>query len=212
MSIIQTIEQEKIVPIIRSSDKTQLQQVIESLYAGGARVLEVTMNTPGALAAIEWAKATHSDLHIGAGTVLDAESARTAILSGAEFLLAPTLDAKTIETGSRYGVPVIPGVLTPTEILQATEAGAEMVKIFPVRALGASYLKDVQGPLPHIRAMAVGGVSLDNMQQYLQSGWHAVGVGSQVVDPKAMERGDMKQLTRNMEKARAILREGGGDQ
>ncbi|WP_022795092.1 bifunctional 4-hydroxy-2-oxoglutarate aldolase/2-dehydro-3-deoxy-phosphogluconate aldolase [Marinococcus halotolerans] len=212
MSIIQTIEQEKIVPIIRSSDKTQLQQVIESLYAGGARVLEVTMNTPGALAAIEWAKATHSDLHIGAGTVLDAESARTAILSGAEFLLAPTLDAKTIETGSRYGVPVIPGVLTPTEILQATEAGAEMVKIFPIRAFGASYLKDVHGPLPHVRAMAVGGVSLDNMQQYLQHGWHAVGLGSQVVDPKAMERGDMKQLTRNMEQARAILREGGGDQ
>jgi 2-dehydro-3-deoxyphosphogluconate aldolase/(4S)-4-hydroxy-2-oxoglutarate aldolase len=87
-----------------------------------------------------------------------------------------------------------------------------MVKIFPVRAFGASYLKDVQGPLPHVRAMAVGGVSLDNMQQYLQQGWHAVGVGSQVVDPKAMERGDMKRLTRNMEKARAILREGGGDQ
>ena len=192
--ILGRIKKEKIVAIIRASSSENIVQTVESLYKGGVRFVEVTLNTPGALNIIDKLKALHSDLYIGAGTVLDAESAVSSIQHGAEFLLAPTLDEKSIRAANRYGVPLIPGVYTPTEILRAYEAGAKMVKIFPVRQLGPTYIKDLTGPLPFISTMAVGGINVENISEYLKAGAGSVGVGGSLVDHKLVEQGNYEAI------------------
>lgn len=192
--ILKEIEKEKIVAIIRASTSENIVQTVERLYEGGIRFVEVTLNTPGALNMIEKLKALHKDLHIGAGTVLDAESVVSSIQHGAAFLLAPTLDEKSIQAASRYGVPLIPGVYTPTEALRAYEAGAKVVKVFPVRQLGPTFLKDIAGPLPFIRTMAVGGITIENISEYLNAGASSVGIGSSLVDNKLVEQGNFDAI------------------
>ncbi|WP_082233213.1 bifunctional 4-hydroxy-2-oxoglutarate aldolase/2-dehydro-3-deoxy-phosphogluconate aldolase [Halobacillus massiliensis] len=200
MKIIDVINNEKAVAIIRLDNNDKVEKLADSLYEGGIRVLEVTLNTPGAFQSIQSIKEKYSDLLVGAGTVLDGESARSAISAGADFLLAPTLSKETIETGNRYGVPVIPGVFTPTEALQAYEYGAQMVKVFPVRSVGETFAKDLNGPLPFIKVMAVGGVSLENFEAYLEKGWHSAGIGSSLVNPALINNENYAEITERAEK------------
>ena len=195
-SILEEIRRAKLVAIIRSHSTEGLENTVRSLYQGGIRTIEITMNTPGALRAIERVKEMYPDVLIGAGTVLDSETARLAIMSGAGFLLTPTLKKDTIETANRYHVPIIPGVMTPTEVLTAYEYGAKMVKIFPIRQLGPKYLTDLQGPLPFVETMAVGGISLENAASYLQAGASSLGIGSSLVDEKLVQQGDFTEIER----------------
>lgn len=194
--IMEEITEEKIVAIIRSESTENLIKTVDSLYKGGIRVVEVTLNTPGALKGIENLKALYPNLIIGAGTVLDSETARMSILSGASFLLAPTLNQKTIETANRYDVPLIPGVFTPTEALTAYEYGSKMVKIFPIRKLGPAFITDLNGPLPFIRTMAVGGISLENAKEYLDAGAASLGIGSSLVDDNLVRKGNFEEIER----------------
>lgn len=193
---LQEIHKEKLVAIIRSNSSDKLESTVKSLYDGGIRVVEVTMNTPGALNGIERMKALYPSMLIGAGTVLDPETARLSILSGASFILTPTLKRSTIEMVNRYNVPIIPGVLTPTEALTAYEYGAKMVKIFPIRSLGPTYISDLKGPLPFIQTMVVGGISLENAEEYLRAGVHSLGIGSSLVDDKLIEKGKFEEIER----------------
>jgi 2-dehydro-3-deoxyphosphogluconate aldolase/(4S)-4-hydroxy-2-oxoglutarate aldolase len=195
-STLEEIRRAKLVAIIRSHSTEGLENTVRSLYQGGIRTIEITMNTPGALRGIERVKEMYPDVLIGAGTVLDSETARLAILSGAGFLLTPTLKKDTIETANRYQVPIIPGVMTPTEVLTAYEYGAKMVKIFPIRQLGPKYLTDLQGPLPFVEIMAVGGISLENAASYLQAGACSLGIGSSLVDEKLVQLGDFTEIER----------------
>lgn len=192
--ILDEIKRTKLVAIIRSNSLDGLENTVESLYKGGIRVIEVTMNTPGVLNGIEKMKTFYPDLIVGAGTVLDSESARLAILSGANFLLTPTLKQETIEVANRYNVPIVPGVYTPTEVLTAYEYGAKMVKIFPIRSLGSSYLSDLKGPLPFIQTMVVGGISLENAEEYLRAGASSLGIGSSLVDDKLVQQGNFAEI------------------
>ncbi|MCM3763862.1 bifunctional 4-hydroxy-2-oxoglutarate aldolase/2-dehydro-3-deoxy-phosphogluconate aldolase [Neobacillus niacini] len=196
VSPLEVISSTKLVAIIRSDSTAGLEKIVRSLYLGGIRAVEVTMNTPGALKGIEMIREQFPEMLVGAGTVLDAETARMAIHSGAGFLLSPTLKKGTIETANRYGVPVIPGVFTPTEALTAYEYGAKMVKIFPIRAVGPKYLADLKGPLPFIQTMAVGGISLDNGAEYLKAGASSLGIGSTLVNEKLVQQGDFAEIER----------------
>ncbi|GIN63349.1 2-dehydro-3-deoxy-phosphogluconate aldolase [Robertmurraya siralis] len=199
-SILNDIEQNKLVSIIRSDRSNEIVEVVHSLYRGGIRIVEVTMNTPGALKGIEKIKELYPDLHVGAGTVLDSETARAAILSGASFILTPTLKQSTIEMANRYDVPIVPGVFTPTEILTAYEYGAKMVKIFPIRTLGPKFISDIKGPLQHIAIMAVGGISIENVKEYLSAGVSALGIGSSLVEDTLVHQGNYEEIEKRASK------------
>ncbi|ALS76442.1 2-dehydro-3-deoxyphosphogluconate aldolase [Planococcus rifietoensis] len=192
--VLDSIKKHKIVAIIRTDSLADLELTVESLHRGGIRIVEVTLNTPGALEGIKGLKEKYPDLIVGAGTVLDPESARQSILSGAAFLLAPTLKESTIHMANRYGTFIVPGVLTPTEALTAYEVGAKMVKIFPARSVGPNYIKDLKGPLPHIDVMAVGGISIDNADAFFKAGCTALGIGSALVDNELVKRGDFQEI------------------
>jgi 2-dehydro-3-deoxyphosphogluconate aldolase / (4S)-4-hydroxy-2-oxoglutarate aldolase len=170
--------------------------------------LEVTMTVPGAIRVMRTLAEKRPDLLIGAGTVLDPETARMCILEGAQYVVSPALNLKTIEMCHRYGVPVLPGALTPTEIVTAWEAGADVIKIFPASALGgAKYLKSVKAPLPQVEMIPTGGVSLATAREFLDAGAFALGVGADLVDPKAIREGKPEQITENAAKYLAIVRE-----
>jgi 2-dehydro-3-deoxyphosphogluconate aldolase/(4S)-4-hydroxy-2-oxoglutarate aldolase len=186
----------KVVAVVRLDSGDQLIKVAEALKAGGVTAIEFTVPTPGALDMIKQASAYFGDeVIMGAGTVLDAETARAAILSGAQFIVTPALNVKTIQLCRRYGKPIIPGALTPTEILTAWEAGADMVKLFPADSMGPAYLKAVLAPLPQVRLAPTGGISADNAAEYLKAGATALGVGGKLVDKQAVARGDFAALT-----------------
>ena len=186
----------KVVAVVRLDSGDQLIKVAEALKAGGVTAIEFTIPTPGALDMIKQASAYFGDeVIMGAGTVLDAETARAAILSGAQFIVTPALNVKTIQLCRRYGKPIIPGALTPTEILTAWEAGADMVKVFPADSMGPAYLKAVLAPLPQVRRAPTGGISADNAAEYLKAGATALGVGGKLVDKQAVARGDFAALT-----------------
>jgi 2-dehydro-3-deoxyphosphogluconate aldolase/(4S)-4-hydroxy-2-oxoglutarate aldolase len=186
----------KVVAVVRLDSGDQLIKVAEALKAGGVIAIEFTVPTPGALEMIKQASAYFGDeVIMGAGTVLDAETARAAILSGAQFIVTPALNVKTIQLCRRYGKPIIPGALTPTEILTAWEAGADMVKLFPADSMGPAYLKAVLAPLPQVRLAPTGGISADTAAEYLKAGATALGVGGKLVDKQAVARGDFAALT-----------------
>lgn len=195
-SMLEQLHREKIVAIVRMSSLEGLEKTVEALYNSGIHFIEITMNTPGALQGIERVKTLYPKMHVGAGTVLDSESARMAIYAGADFLLTPTLKKETILTANRYQVPIIPGVLTPTEALTATEYGTGMIKIFPARQVGPSYFSDLKGPLPHISTMAVGGIDLDNAAIFLKSGATTLGIGSSLVDEKLVRSNDFEEIAK----------------
>ncbi|WP_347549074.1 bifunctional 4-hydroxy-2-oxoglutarate aldolase/2-dehydro-3-deoxy-phosphogluconate aldolase [Pseudalkalibacillus hwajinpoensis] len=189
------IHEEKVVAILRLESTEHIEDIISSLYKGGIRVIEVTLNTPGALECINKMKENYSDLIVGAGTVLDSESAGAAIRAGADFLLAPTLKKETIETGNRYNIPVIPGIMSPTEALTAYEYGAQAVKVFPARSVGENFAKDLNGPLPFVKVMAVGGITVDNAGEYFKKNGHSVGIGSSLVSSQLVADRNYEEIT-----------------
>ena len=194
---LQLIRDTGVIAIMRAHSSDQLIAAADAIRAGGVRVIEVTMTTPGALSVIEEATTRYGeDVIFGAGSVLDAETARAAILAGADFVVAPTLDLATIQLCSRYSVPVMPGCYTPTEILSAWQAGADMVKLFPASVGGPPLVKAILAPLPHIAIVPVGGVDLDTAAAFIASGAAALGVGSSLVSQALLDAGDMDELTR----------------
>lgn len=177
-----------IVAVVRSHDSQQLVEVIKALADGGVTVAEVTMTVPGALDVVRQARQVLGDrVLLGAGTILDSETARAAILAGAEYIVAPTLNLDVIRMCRRYDKVVMPGAFTPTEILAAWEAGADIVKVFPADVVGPAFFKALKGPLPQIRVMPTGGVDLKTATTFLQAGACCLGVGSQLVEPEAIK-------------------------
>jgi len=204
---VRLIEESGIVAIVRFDRSEQLVQVAKAIKAGGVAIIEFTMTTPNALGIIEESTREFGDeVLLGAGTVLDAETARAAILAGAEFIVAPTLDPEVIEVCRRYSKVVIPGAFTPTEILTAWEWGADFVKVFPASFGGPSYLKAIRGPLPQVKLMPVGGVSLENTADFIKAGAAAVGVGGNLVKKRAIAEGNFAELTETARQFVAAIR------
>jgi 2-dehydro-3-deoxyphosphogluconate aldolase/(4S)-4-hydroxy-2-oxoglutarate aldolase len=185
-----------LVAIVRFDRSEELVEVAQAIKAGGVDVIEFTMTTPNALSIIAAsAEEFGEEVLLGAGTVLDPETARAAILSGARYIISPTLNPRVIELCHRYGVIVVPGAFTPTEILTAWELGADMVKVFPAAAMGPGYIKDILSPLPQAKLMPVGGVSLSNVAQFIKAGATAVAAGGRRVDQQAVGERDVDRLT-----------------
>jgi 2-dehydro-3-deoxyphosphogluconate aldolase/(4S)-4-hydroxy-2-oxoglutarate aldolase len=206
--IMQHMHDLGLVPVLRASSAEEAITIADAILAGGVNVLEVTMTVPGAIRVIEQLANHHgSKLLLGAGTVLDPETARACILAGAQFIVSPALDLRTIELCRRYSVPIMPGALTPTEIVSAWQAGADVVKVFPCSALGgAKYLKALQGPLPQIQLIPTGGVSLSTAEEFLAAGAFALGVGGDLVDAKAAREGRTNVITENAQKYISIVK------
>lgn len=185
-----------VVAVVRADRSDELLQVVQAINEGGIRAIEITMTTPGALDVIKsCAEQFRDSALIGAGTILDTETARAAILAGAEYLVAPTLNPAVIELCRRYSKVIIPGALTPTEILTAWECGADLVKVFPATAMGPRYFRDVKGPLPQIDLIPTGGVNLENAGEFIRAGAAAIAVGSNLVDKKAVAAGNWQVIS-----------------
>jgi 2-dehydro-3-deoxyphosphogluconate aldolase/(4S)-4-hydroxy-2-oxoglutarate aldolase len=185
-----------VVPVLRAPSARHALAMAVAVSSGGVPVMEVTMTVPDAMHVIRTLARDLPEVLIGAGTVLDAETARQCIEEGAQFIVSPSTDLQTIEFCRRHNIAVIPGALTPTEILAAWRAGADVVKIFPVSAMGgASYLKSIKGPLPQIELMPSGGISLSTVTAYLDAGAWAIGAGNDLANTSAIERGQPELLT-----------------
>ena len=184
-----------IVAVIRAESPDLLVDVAEALVAGGVEVMEVTFTVPRVTQVLEKVAAKLGNkILLGAGTVLDAETARAAILAGAEFIVSPVVNIGVIELCRRYSKLVMPGALTPTEVVTAWQAGADIVKIFPSELTGPKYIKSLKAPLPQIRMMPTGGVNLDTAEEFLKCGACALGIGGSLVEPKAVASGDLKRI------------------
>jgi 2-dehydro-3-deoxyphosphogluconate aldolase/(4S)-4-hydroxy-2-oxoglutarate aldolase len=205
-AILHSILDIGVVPVVRTSSAESAVLAIEAVYRGGIRAAEITMTVPGAIKALEkLADAFGDKLVLGAGTVLDPETARICMLAGAQFFVTPALNLKTIEMAKRYSKIIMPGALTPTEIVTAWEAGADFVKVFPCGALGgAKYIKALKAPLPHIEMVPTGGVSLENTADFLKAGAAAVAVGAELIDAKTIGEGRYEVFE---ERARRFLAE-----
>ncbi|HBG09876.1 MAG: bifunctional 4-hydroxy-2-oxoglutarate aldolase/2-dehydro-3-deoxy-phosphogluconate aldolase [Limnochordia bacterium] len=186
-----------VVAVIRTQDGDELVSICEALVEGGVVGVEITMTSPGATEAIYKAsKVLKGKAIIGAGSVLDPETARVVMLAGADFIVSPILNKDVIALCRRYGKIVIPGAFTPTEILAAWETGADVVKIFPATKLGPEFIKDVKGPLPQVKLTPTGGISLKNLGEFLRAGAEFVGVGSALVSKRIVAEKDWAGLTR----------------
>jgi len=184
-----------VVAVLRAPSGEMLADVAEALFSGGVEAIEVTFTVPGAHRVLEQVADRLGDrILLGAGTVLDPETARTALLAGAEFVVAPTVNLEVIRLCRRYDKAVMPGALTPTEVLAAWEAGADVVKVFPSDFTGPKYLKALHGPLPQVRLMPTGGVNLQTAADFLRAGACALGIGGSLVESKAVAAGDMARI------------------
>jgi 2-dehydro-3-deoxyphosphogluconate aldolase/(4S)-4-hydroxy-2-oxoglutarate aldolase len=189
-----------IVAVVRSPDSGQLVEAVRALADGGVTVAEITMTVPHALDVLRDVRRALGDrVLLGAGTVLDPETARAVLLAGAEFIVAPTVNLEVIRLCQRYDKLVMPGAFTPTEILAAWEAGADIVKVFPADVVGPAFFKALRGPLPQVRLMPTGGVDLDTAAAFLRAGACCLGVGGQLVEPKAVAE-------RNFDRIRELAR------
>jgi 2-dehydro-3-deoxyphosphogluconate aldolase / (4S)-4-hydroxy-2-oxoglutarate aldolase len=206
--VLGRIREVGLLPVLRASSVEEALALAAAIEAGGVTVLEVTMTVPGAVEVIRRLVAEAGDrLLIGAGTVLDAEKARECMDAGAQFIVSPALNVNTIECCNRAGVAVFPGALTPTEILTAWQAGADVVKVFPASAVGgAKYLKAIKAPLPQIELVPTGGVSLATAHEFLEAGAFALGVGGELVDAGAIRAGRPEVVTENARKYVEIVR------
>lgn len=185
-----------LVAIIRAPSSELLVDVAKAIYEGGIRAIEVTLTVPNALEIIAEVNRQIGDkIVLGAGSVIDSETARAAMLAGAEFIVSPVVKEDVIRCCKRYGKAVMPGAFTPTEILTAWEAGADVVKVFPANIGGPGYLKSVKAPLPQVRLMPTGGVNLETLESFMDAGACAVGLGSSLVTKEILASGDMNQLS-----------------
>jgi 2-dehydro-3-deoxyphosphogluconate aldolase / (4S)-4-hydroxy-2-oxoglutarate aldolase len=201
-----------VIPVVRATTSDEAMRAIDAIRAGGIPVLEITMTVPGAVGVIEEvAKRYGKDALVGAGTVLDPETARACIRSGAQFVVSPALNLETIECCRQLGVTVMPGALTPTEVVQAWAAGADFVKVFPAGAVGGpSYLKALKAPLPQIELVPTGGVSLKTAADFIRAGASALGVGADLVDLGAIREGQASVITERAKQFVEIVREARG--
>jgi len=208
---LRLISESGIIAIIRAESSAQLFQVASALREGGIKIVEVTMTTPDALEVIkEISGRFKEEILIGVGTVLDPETARSAILAGAEFIVSPTLNKEVITLAHRYSKVVIPGAFTPTEVLTAWEVGADLVKVFPAGISGPSYIKSLRGPLPQIPLVPTGGVDLDNVASFIQAGAFAVAAGSSLVKKEFLKERNFKELTKLSKKFREAVEKAKG--
>jgi len=192
---LKIIRETGVIAIMRAQSSEQLIAAADAIKLGGVRAIEVTMTTPGALDVIAEAKARYgSDVIFGAGTVLDPETGRAAILAGADFVVSPTLNLDLVALCNRYSVPVAPGCYSPTEVLAGWEAGADFIKLFPASVGGPGLVKAILAPLPQVRIIPVGGVNLDTAADFIRNGAAALGVGSSLVNQKLLDSGDLEAL------------------
>lgn len=210
---LSTLLQSGIVAIMRATRPDPLLAAADALLAGGVQAIEVTLTTPGAMGIITQAVERYAGqpLVFGAGSVLDAESARAAILAGAQFIVCPTLSLRTIEMCKRYSVPVMPGAFTPSEVLTAWEAGADVVKLFPADFGGPAYLKAIKAPLPQVRLAPVGGVSVENTADFIRAGADAVGVGGSLVSQDLLDAGRFDEITARARRFRQAVQQARGE-
>ncbi|WP_047152438.1 bifunctional 4-hydroxy-2-oxoglutarate aldolase/2-dehydro-3-deoxy-phosphogluconate aldolase [Aneurinibacillus tyrosinisolvens] len=195
VKLLQKMTESGVIAVIRRVPQESIEKIAENLVEGGVTALEVTVDTPGAFEAIRLlSEKLQGRAVVGAGTVIDSESARLAINSGAEFILSPSLHEGVIRTALRYGKVAVPGVFTPTEMITAIEWGADMVKVFPAAGLGVKYIKDVKAPFPHIPIIPTGGINLDNIASFFEAEVAAVGIGGNLVNAKAVEPEDFIQI------------------
>src|SRR5579862_7415037 len=197
-----------IVAVVRSPDSQQLVEVCRALADGGVSVVEITMTVPDALDVVRQVRKALGDrLLLGAGTILDPETARAALLAGAEYLVSPAVNLDVIRLCQRYDKLVMPGAFTPTEILSAWEAGADIVKVFPAEVLGPVFFKALRGPLPQVRVMPTGGVDLKTAAEFLKAGACCLGIGSQLVEPRAVAERNFARIRELAQQYVAIVKE-----
>ena len=200
-----------IVAVVRTDTSEELVDVSKALKNGGIDVIEITMTTPNALQVIaDVSKVMGEDVLVGVGSVLDPETARAAILAGAEFIVAPTYSPAVVEMAHRYGCSVTPGAFTPNEVLAAWEGGADMVKIFPARVGGPKYMKDLRAPMPQLKLVPTGGVDITNAAEFIKAGAAALGVGSALVKKDAIKNKDFAALKGCAEEYVAEIRKARG--
>jgi len=203
---LKTILDNKAVAVIRMKDSAKLIKVAEAIYKGGVHSVEITMTVPGALKIIEEASKTLGDhVNIGVGSVLNKQTANDAISAGAKYVVSPVFKPEIVQEAKKYNIPVMPGAFSPTEILTAFEAGADVVKVFPADIVGMAFFKGVLAPMPHLKLMPTGGVSLTNAGDWIKAGACAVGVGSALLDKKAIAEENYSLLTQNAEKLIASI-------
>jgi len=210
--VIKQIRDTGIIPVVRANSADDAMSAIDAIREGGVSVLEITMTVPGALNVIAQVAARYGDdAIVGAGTVLDAETARACILNGAQFVVSPALNLETIACCRKYGIVVLPGALTPTEVVAAWTDGADFVKVFPAGSLGgASYIKSLKAPLPQIEMVPTGGVSMKTAADFIKAGSSALGVGADLVDLKAIRDGQLSVITERAKQYVEIVREARG--
>ena len=193
--VVAQIRETGVVPVVRAPSADAALACAAALRAGGLRIVEITMTVPDAPRVIRRLAQAHADLLIGAGSVLDAETARACVAAGARFIVSPVLNPEVIACGRVHDAAGVPGALTPTEIVHAWNAGADLVKVFPVHALGgASYIRSVLAALPHLLLVPTGGVSLASAASYIEAGAAAIGVGSELADVNAITRGTPERI------------------
>jgi 2-dehydro-3-deoxyphosphogluconate aldolase/(4S)-4-hydroxy-2-oxoglutarate aldolase len=204
--VLAEIKRIGLVPVLRAESEDQAIALAEAIADGGVTCLEVTMTVPGAVRVIARLAKERPEILLGAGTVLDAETAQACITAGAQFVVSPAFDRATVELCNKAEIAVLPGALTPTEILAAWNGGADVVKVFPASAMGgAKYLKSVKAPLPQIELIPTGGVSLETARDFLEAGAYALGVGADLVDTKAMAAGHGWKITEHARRYLAIV-------
>jgi 2-dehydro-3-deoxyphosphogluconate aldolase/(4S)-4-hydroxy-2-oxoglutarate aldolase len=202
--VLERIRSVGLVPVIRARSADEAAQVAEAIQAGGVGILEITMTVPGAVEVIREVAGRGGDALVGAGTVMDPEAARACMDAGAQFIVSPSLNLDTIAACREAGVAVLPGALTPTEVVTAWNAGADLVKVFPAGAVGGpSYIKALKAPLPQIDVVPTGGVNLKTAGDFIRAGASALGVGADLVDLAAVRRGEASAVT---ERAREYVR------
>lgn len=208
IAVLKALKEIGLVPVLRAESVEKALALAEAIAAGGVTVLEITMTVPGAIQVMRKLAEQRPDILIGAGTVLDAETARMCILEGAQFVVSPALNLQMIEMCHRYSIAALPGALTPTEVVTAWQAGADVVKIFPASAMGgAKYLASLKAPLPQVEMIPTGGVSLATATEFLEAGAFALGVGADLVNTKAMAEGKPEVVTESAKKYLAIVSE-----
>lgn len=196
--ILERVLASGVVAVVRMPDSRKLIRIVEAIREGGITAIEITMTTPNALAVISEVASSMGDVvEIGVGSVLDAETGRRAIEAGAQYIVSPIFKSEIIDVAHEHGLPAMPGAFTPTEIQTATEAGADVIKVFPADIVGMPFFKGVLAPMPHLKLMPTGGVSLTNAGEWIRAGAVAVGVGSALLDKKAIADGDFARLTEN---------------
>ena len=206
--VIRRIRECGVLPVIRASSKEAALSIIDAIVAGGIDTIEVTMTVPDAISLIAQLTKDREDLLIGAGSVLDPEQARDCINAGAKFIVSPATNFDTIEYCNEKAIVVMPGALTPTEILNASEAGADIVKVFPADSMGgAKYLRSLKAPMPHLKLIPTGGVDQSTAADFIKAGAEAIGVGADLVDQKAIRENRAAEITEAAKKYRAVVRD-----